>query len=398
MSLNECREPRTRSERPRPDDLLELVERAGLVERRAPRRRGCPPSSSPPAPLVIGPPRLGRRLRPPSSIADASRWCTLRDDAGPRDVDLRARARPPDGAARPGAPGARPSRPLADRSRRVRAPASGSASRASPPDRRSNPCATSTGAATRSPRPCRPRRCPDHVFPHLFGEIVAAAMLPAWTASPTTWRPDLVIHDAGELAAPIAAARIGVPAVTHGFGALTPEHRVAAASEFVAPAVALGRARAAAVRRPLRLALSRHLPAQPPHGGHGHVPRRQSMRPVAFDDAGDAPRRADRRARVPIPSSTSLSGPWPAIARRCASRSRRSRPTRPGARDGRAGRRPGGARSAAATTSASSAMCRRRASCPSARASCRTRVPARSSRHWPRASPSSASHTPPTSS
>ena len=134
-----------------------------------------------------------------------------------------------------------------------------------------------------------PREVPDHVFPHLFGEVCAAAMLPAVDRVVDDWRPDLVIHDAGELAAPIAAARIGVPAVTHGFGALTPRHRVAAASEVVAP---LWRSVGLTPRPFAGLYDSLYLDIYPPSlrtADMAHVPNRTSMRPVAFDDAGDAP-------------------------------------------------------------------------------------------------------------
>ncbi len=43
-----------------------------------------------------------------------------------------------------------------------------------------------------------------------------------------------MVNDAAELAAPIAAAAVGVPHVTHAFGALLPEVRVRRAGEDVA--------------------------------------------------------------------------------------------------------------------------------------------------------------------
>lgn len=76
---------------------------------------------------------------------------------------------------------------------------------------------------------------PDLVFPGMFGGVSAPAMLADLLPVVKDWKPDLVIHDGAELAGPIIAAISGVPNVTKSFGALTPPHRVAAASEVVAP-------------------------------------------------------------------------------------------------------------------------------------------------------------------
>jgi UDP:flavonoid glycosyltransferase YjiC (YdhE family) len=76
---------------------------------------------------------------------------------------------------------------------------------------------------------------PDHVFPHLFGEIAPSHTLPDAVSFARDWRPDLVVHDAADFAGPIVAAVVGVPSVTHAFGALTPIARVADAAIQVAP-------------------------------------------------------------------------------------------------------------------------------------------------------------------
>jgi Erythromycin biosynthesis protein CIII-like, N-terminal domain len=39
------------------------------------------------------------------------------------------------------------------------------------------------------------------------------------------WRPDIIVHEAGELAAPIVAARLGVPNVCQGYGGLVAPER-----------------------------------------------------------------------------------------------------------------------------------------------------------------------------
>ena len=80
-----------------------------------------------------------------------------------------------------------------------------------------------------------PQQWPDVMFPKVFGEISAPVALADLLPLVRDWRPAMVVHDAAELAAPIAAATVGVPHVTHAFGALLPEARVRAASEEVAP-------------------------------------------------------------------------------------------------------------------------------------------------------------------
>ena len=136
----------------------------------------------------------------------------------------------------------------------------------------------------------------DHVFPRLFGEVAAHVLFPEIVTVTRAWRPELVIHDAAEFSGPIAAGLIGVPSVTHAFGALTPPERVAAAAERAAP---LWRS-VGLEPRPYG-GLYDHLyldiyPASLQTGDMRHVPRRQLLRPVAFDDAGDD---ADASAAVP---------------------------------------------------------------------------------------------------
>lgn len=52
----------------------------------------------------------------------------------------------------------------------------------------------------------------------MFAQIVAPAALPALSQIVARWRPDLVIHEEGEYAGPVAAAGAGIPWVTHGWG------------------------------------------------------------------------------------------------------------------------------------------------------------------------------------
>jgi hypothetical protein len=131
------------------------------------------------------------------------------------------------------------------------------------------------------------RDLPAHVFPRLFGEVAAEQMLPETVRIAREWRPDLVIHDAAEFGGPIAAALVEVPAATYAFGALTPIERVQAASERAAP---LWRSVGLEPRPFGGLYDGLYLDIYPPSlqdADMTHVPHRQLVRSVAFDDPGD---------------------------------------------------------------------------------------------------------------
>jgi UDP:flavonoid glycosyltransferase YjiC (YdhE family) len=133
-----------------------------------------------------------------------------------------------------------------------------------------------------------PAEAPEHTFPRLFGEVVAPKALQGTIDAARSWRPDLVVHDAAEFTGAIAAAQIGVPSVTHGFGALSPIGRVRTAGDFVAP---LWRA-AGLEPRPFGgsydyLYLDIY-PTSLQAADMSHVPFRQPLRPVAFDTLGDS--------------------------------------------------------------------------------------------------------------
>jgi UDP:flavonoid glycosyltransferase YjiC (YdhE family) len=73
------------------------------------------------------------------------------------------------------------------------------------------------------------------MFPRLFGAAGTPRMFADLMAFTDQWRPDLVVSEAAEFAAPIVARARGVPQATHGFGLVVPEERVVAASEACRP-------------------------------------------------------------------------------------------------------------------------------------------------------------------
>jgi UDP-N-acetylglucosamine transferase subunit ALG13 len=72
------------------------------------------------------------------------------------------------------------------------------------------------------------------MFAVIFGPRRAEPMLADLLPIVEDWRPELLVCEQAELAGPIAAARAGVPNVTHAFGGLLPEPRVRRAGDAVA--------------------------------------------------------------------------------------------------------------------------------------------------------------------
>ena len=72
------------------------------------------------------------------------------------------------------------------------------------------------------------------MFPRLFGAALTSAMLDDLLPVARNWAPDLMIHEQAELAAPLVANLLGVPHLTHGFGAVTPAATVTEAGAMVA--------------------------------------------------------------------------------------------------------------------------------------------------------------------
>jgi UDP:flavonoid glycosyltransferase YjiC (YdhE family) len=70
----------------------------------------------------------------------------------------------------------------------------------------------------------------------MFAGVAAPAKVPDLVRIVDEWDPQLVVHDAIDFAAPIAAAGAGLPWVSHSFGALQPREFWSLARELVAPA------------------------------------------------------------------------------------------------------------------------------------------------------------------
>lgn len=136
-----------------------------------------------------------------------------------------------------------------------------------------------------------PRERPDVMFGWLFGEIAAPATLADLLPIARSWRPELIVNDTAELAAPVAATALGVPHATHAFGALLPEGRVRRGGEQVEP---LWRAHGLTPRAYGglydHLYLDIYPPSLQPSAGE-HVAVRQLLRPVSYAGAPHGARR-----------------------------------------------------------------------------------------------------------
>lgn len=73
------------------------------------------------------------------------------------------------------------------------------------------------------------------MFPHMFGALLTPPMAADLLPLAQEWRPDVLVHEHGELASPLVGAVLEIPSVTHSFGGAIPADILTAAAEAVAP-------------------------------------------------------------------------------------------------------------------------------------------------------------------
>jgi UDP:flavonoid glycosyltransferase YjiC (YdhE family) len=74
-----------------------------------------------------------------------------------------------------------------------------------------------------------------HLFLRIFAEGHATEKLPELLDVARAWRPDAIVYESGDLAAPAVAAVLGVPTANHSFGVMVPLAASERAAEYVAP-------------------------------------------------------------------------------------------------------------------------------------------------------------------
>jgi UDP:flavonoid glycosyltransferase YjiC (YdhE family) len=72
-------------------------------------------------------------------------------------------------------------------------------------------------------------------FSHRFATIEAPERVDELRGAVSTWEPDLLVHESGDLVAPLLAALHRLPSVHHGFGRLVPRACFERAAEITAP-------------------------------------------------------------------------------------------------------------------------------------------------------------------
>jgi UDP:flavonoid glycosyltransferase YjiC (YdhE family) len=73
------------------------------------------------------------------------------------------------------------------------------------------------------------------VFPRMFGEALTPPMVADLLPLAQQWRPDLLVHENGELASAVVGAVLDVPSVTHAFGGAIPPHFLSDAGDRLGP-------------------------------------------------------------------------------------------------------------------------------------------------------------------
>jgi UDP:flavonoid glycosyltransferase YjiC (YdhE family) len=73
------------------------------------------------------------------------------------------------------------------------------------------------------------------VFSQRFGRLEAPARVEELREHVRTFRPDVIVHESAELAAPAVAAQVGLPSIQHSFGRMVSWEAIDAASVAVAP-------------------------------------------------------------------------------------------------------------------------------------------------------------------
>ncbi len=122
---------------------------------------------------------------------------------------------------------------------------------------------------------------------HMFAGVAGPAKVADVVATIDAWKPDLVVHDAIDFAAPVAAAHRRLPWAAHSFGAIQPEEFWALAGDLMAPtweAWGVGPLPAGGVFRHLYLDIC---PPSLQASNIASVGTARPLRPVPFDMSGD---------------------------------------------------------------------------------------------------------------
>jgi UDP:flavonoid glycosyltransferase YjiC (YdhE family) len=148
----------------------------------------------------------------------------------------------------------------------------------------------------------RPEDRAAYAFPHMFGEWATPAMTGDLLELARDWRPDLMVHENAELAAPLVAAVLGVRTATHAFGgAVPPSFLIEAAMRLTA----LWADHGLTVPTYAGAFAGTYLDIGPPPVqtvSIDHIPQRQALRPVPYtgERTGPLPEFLERNDPRPL--------------------------------------------------------------------------------------------------
>ncbi len=128
----------------------------------------------------------------------------------------------------------------------------------------------------------RPEDRAGFAFPHMFGEWVTPPMVADLLPLAEDWRPDLMVHEPAEFAAPLVGAVLGVASVTHSYGGGVPAAFVAEAASRLAGLWAVQGLRIPPYAGAFT---STYLDICPPvvqTQSLEHIPWQQPLRPIAY--------------------------------------------------------------------------------------------------------------------
>jgi UDP:flavonoid glycosyltransferase YjiC (YdhE family) len=128
-----------------------------------------------------------------------------------------------------------------------------------------------------------------YMFPRLFGEGLAPTMVSELLPVAHGFEPDLLVHEQGELAAPLVGAVLGVPSVTHSFGGAVPAPILAAAGERLAPLWAEHGRQLPPLAGCFTATYLDICPPAVQSVPIGHIERPQALRPVPYTGESSGP-------------------------------------------------------------------------------------------------------------
>ena len=132
---------------------------------------------------------------------------------------------------------------------------------------------------------------------HVFTTFFAPPMTRDLLSLCRQWAPDMIVHEETEYAAPLVAALLGLPCVTHSYSSpARPQHERAMMLDLLAPMWC------EFTTETPRVSGDTYLNACPPPfqtDAVSSIPNVQTVRPVSFDGPHSEPRRGLGPCRVP---------------------------------------------------------------------------------------------------